>query len=88
VIGLPLLLALLVAPLPAGGNALELRCGEFVAAVGQGDSPNWQLTGNLRPMHRDTPRLTGTRNLIEGCMAPLLDPLVYARVFSSGYETL
>ncbi|HRQ64145.1 MAG TPA: hypothetical protein PKZ76_04645 [Xanthomonadaceae bacterium] len=84
------LLVLLAAgpPAPSQGEALELRCGEFVAAVGQGESPRWRLTGNLRAIHRDTPRLSGARNLIEGCMAPRLDPAAYARVFRNGYEGL
>ena len=64
----------------------QLTCGEFVAATGQGSSPRWQLTGNLRPIHRETPRIRGRFMLVEGCMAVLLDRDSYNRIFTDRFQ--
>lgn len=65
----------------------QLTCGEFVAATGNGSSPRWQLTGNIRPVHRDTPRLRGRFMIIEGCMGVLLDMNTYDRLFLDRFRT-
>jgi hypothetical protein len=64
----------------------QVACGEFVLAAAQGSSPRWQLTGNLRAVHRDTPRPRNRFILIDGCMGVLLNPAVYRRIFIDRFE--
>jgi hypothetical protein len=83
------LLYLLLSSTALGSQATlshQLTCGEFVAAKGYGSSPRWQLTGNLRLVHRETPRIRGRFMLVEGCMAVLLDRDSYNRVFTDRFQ--
>lgn len=86
-LSIAIVIVLFATPQPSHAEtAYQLRCGEFVLAAGQGGSTRWQLTGNLRSTHRETPRPRNRFILIDGCMGVLLSPAIYQKIFLDRFE--